>query len=169
MASLNIVQFKQEDHSHLIDELTDLLHSAYKPLAKEGMRYLATHQTADVTLDRLKKGDSFLGFIDGKLIATITLIIDNTNAPSGWYSKPGVFVFSQFAVHPKFQGSGLGSTLMDFIEKYAKEAGANEIALDTSENAHHLIEMYKKRGYRFVEYADWEVTNYRSVILSRTL
>jgi hypothetical protein len=47
--------------------------------------------------------------------------------------------------------------------------GFSEIALDTSERAHHLIQMYEKRGYRFVEYFQWEVTNYRSVVLSKKL
>ncbi len=58
---------------------------------------------------------------------------------------------------------------MDYVEAYAAEEGACEIALDTSEHAHHLISMYQNRGYRFVEYAQWDVTNYRSVVLSKTL
>ena len=32
-----------------------------------------------------------------------------------------------------------------------------------------LITWYERRGYRFVEYCDWEVTNYRSVIHTKTL
>jgi hypothetical protein len=58
---------------------------------------------------------------------------------------------------------------MDFVEHHAACDGAHEMALDTSEHAHHLIEIYKNRGYRFVEYAQWSVTNYRSVVLSKSL
>jgi ribosomal protein S18 acetylase RimI-like enzyme len=69
----------------------------------------------------------------------------------------------------KYQGLGLGKKLMDFVEDYATRVGAREMALDTSEHAHHLISIYKNRGYRFVEYAQWDETNYRSVILSKPL
>ena len=29
--------------------------------------------------------------------------------------------------------------------------------------------MYTKRGYRFIEYSQWDIVNYRSVILSKRL
>ena len=47
--------------------------------------------------------------------------------------------------------------------------GASEIALDTSENAHHLLSYYENRGYRFVEYVQWDEVNYRSKTLSKRL
>lgn len=169
MDSFVIVKFDETKHAHLIEQLTEMLHAAYRPLAEKGMKYLATHQSSDITLKRLKKGDSFLGFIEGELVSTITIVKDDPNEPCGWYQKPEVYFFTQFAVKPKYQGLGLGKRLMDFIENYAITDGAKEIALDTSEHAHHLISMYEKRKYRFVEYAQWGVTNYRSVILSKTL
>jgi len=59
---------------------------------------------------------------------------------------------------------------MDMVENRARALGAAELALDTAEGAHALIERYTKRGYRFVGYADWRPrTNYRSVILSLDL
>ncbi|MBW1796697.1 MAG: GNAT family N-acetyltransferase, partial [Deltaproteobacteria bacterium] len=45
--------------------------------------------------------------------------------------------------------------------------GASELALDTAEQATHLINWYERLGYRFIEYVDWDVTNYRSVIMSK--
>ena len=72
-------------------------------------------------------------------------------------------------VLPEYQNKGIGSLMMDIIETRAKKEGAIEIALDTAEGAAHLIRYYKKRGYRFIEYVNWEVTNYRSVIMSKKL
>jgi len=164
-----ILKFDEAKHCDLIEPLTDLLHAAYRPLAEKGMRYLATHQPPETTLKRLKKGDSFLGFTEGELVSTIIVVKDDPNEPCGWYQNPEVYFFTQFAVKPKYQGLGLGKKLMDFVEEYATSDGAKEMALDTSEYAHHLISIYKKRGYRFVEYAQWSVTNYRSVILSKSL
>ncbi|MCB0356820.1 MAG: GNAT family N-acetyltransferase [Bdellovibrionales bacterium] len=169
LEKFKIVPFDETKHRDLLDELTAMLHAAYRPLAQKGMRYLATHQPAEITLNRLKKGDSFLGFLGERLVSTITVVKEDPNEPCGWYRRPEVFFFTQFAVRPGLQGLGIGSLLMDYIESYAKENGAHEIALDTSEHAHHLISTYSKRNYRFVEYAQWNVTNYRSVILSKNL
>lgn len=169
MDNFKIVKFDEKEHHELIERLTELLHAAYRPLAEKGMRYLATHQPPETTLKRLKKGDSFLGFIDGELVSTITVVKEDPNEPCAWYQKPEVYFFTQFAVKPKHQGLGLGKKLMDFVEEFAMTQGAMEMALDTSEHADHLISTYKNRGYRFIEYAQWKMTNYRSVILSKTL
>jgi len=167
--TFKVEKFCENRHGHLIDSLTDLLHAAYRPLAEKGMRYLATHQPPETTLKRLKKGDSFLGFMNGQLISTITVVKNSPKSRCTWYRNPHVFYFSQFAVKPELQGMGLGRYLMDFVEDYAAAEGALEMALDTSEHADQLISMYKNRGYRFVEYAKWDETNYRSVILSKAL
>jgi GNAT superfamily N-acetyltransferase len=59
--------------------------------------------------------------------------------------------------------------MMSMIEERAKELGAHEIALDTSEHADDLIKMYEKRGYKHVSHVQWGETNYRSVVLSKVL
>ncbi len=41
--------------------------------------------------------------------------------------------------------------------------------MDTSEQATQLIRWYEQQGYRHVGYADWDVTNYRSVVLSKAV
>jgi GNAT superfamily N-acetyltransferase len=63
----------------------------------------------------------------------------------------------------------LGRVLMAQAEEAAVALGAAEVAIDTSEHAHHLIQWYERLGYRLVGDADWDVTNYRSVVLSKTL
>jgi GNAT superfamily N-acetyltransferase len=75
----------------------------------------------------------------------------------------------QFAVHPDWQAQGLGQVLMEHAERAAASIGAREVAVDTSENAVHLIRWYEHQGYRLMGNADWNVTNYRSVVLSKTL
>ena len=44
-----------------------------------------------------------------------------------------------------------------------------ELACDTAEGATHLIALYTKQGFQKVGMADWEGTNYKSVIFSKTL
>ena len=58
---------------------------------------------------------------------------------------------------------------MQFIEEHARKRGVTELACDTSEQATHLIAWYTRLGYRFIEHVKWDVTNYRSVVMSKTL
>ncbi|MCH9031354.1 MAG: GNAT family N-acetyltransferase [candidate division Zixibacteria bacterium] len=99
--------------SDSLEELTEFLHRSYKSLADMGLRYLATHQSA--------------------------------------------------------QRQGVRSLLIERAEELARKDNASEIALDTAEPAMHLIEWYKRIGFRFIEYAESDVTNYCSVIMSKRL
>ncbi|MGE0528309.1 MAG: GNAT family N-acetyltransferase [Bdellovibrionales bacterium] len=169
MSSLQIVPFEPEFHGTLVPSLTQILHLSYSVLAARGMRYHASYQDADVTLERLLEGESYLAFFNDELVGTITLVTSAPSSVCDWYRRPRVFHFGQFAVHPDYQGRGIGSRMMELVETRAFELGAEELALDTAEHADHLIEMYSNRGYRFIEHVQWEITNYRSVILSRHL
>lgn len=152
------------------DELTDLLHRAYKPLADAGMRYLATWQDAAKTRERCLAGECWIGESGGRIVATATLSLPGTAKGTPWFERADVAAFHQFAVEPKLQGSGLGGRVMSLLEERAAALGAKELALDTAEGAAGLIAFYAKRGYRFVEHADWRPdANYLSVVLSKTL
>jgi GNAT superfamily N-acetyltransferase len=152
-----------------VAELTDLLHRAYGALAARGMKYLASHQDQEVTRRRISRGECWLAEADGQIIATVTLRDAAHTKGSPWYDRPEVASFGQFAVDPLWQGRGVGSMLMRWVEERAREKGVVELAADTAEHAEDLIRFYTKRGYRFIEHVRWDVVNYRSVILSKTL
>ncbi len=158
--------------SDSIEELTALLHAAYAPLAEQGMKYLASHQAESVTSNRLRAGESYVAVScnDDRIVGTITFVPpDRTDADCEYYNKPGVSWFQQFAVDPAMQGQGVGSLLMAQVESRATAFQAIEIALDTSEHAHDLIERYKKSGYEIVGAENWDCTNYRSVLMRKVL
>lgn len=165
------VQIRRIAESDSVEDLTELLHRAYKVLADMGFRFFATYQTPEQTQDRINSGECYVGILDGKIIGTVTFYPNprtSANDPE-WYRRPDISYFGQFAVEPSLQRSGLGSRLMDFVENLARERGIAEIALDTAEGAHHLRDYYTRRGYRFIEYVQWDVTNYRSVVMSKEL
>ena len=162
-------RFDPRNDLGLLDEITDLLHRAYRPLLDEGLRYVATHQGPDTTLKRLNAGEGYLGFIGPQLAATITLVPRPYHDDCDWYQRSDVCKFTQFGVCPNHQGVGIGKNIMNRIETRARQLHARELALDTSEKALHLIRMYENWGYRHVGFADWAETNYRSVVLSKTL
>jgi hypothetical protein len=59
--------------------------------------------------------------------------------------------------------------MVDVADRRARELGARELALDTADQAAHLIGLYAHWGFRIVDEAQWDGPNYRSVIMSRCL
>lgn len=47
--------------------------------------------------------------------------------------------------------------------------GARRIAIDTSEHAADLIALYRRRGYEVIDSIRWPETNYRSLIMTKSL
>jgi predicted N-acetyltransferase YhbS len=166
---LSTAEVRRLTDTDSIPELTRLLHRSYGPLAAMGMRFLASHQSDAVTRKRAAGGDCFIAVIDGAIVGTIVFMPAARTDGTPWLDRPEVASLGQFAVEPELQRGGLGVRLMEQVEERAKESGAAEIALDTAEPARHLIEWYEKRGYRLIEYAQWDHTNYRSAIMSKSL
>lgn len=149
-------------------ELTDLLHRAYNSQMDPGLVFFAAHQSEKDTKERAEEGECFVGTLDEKLVATITLY-HGKHLQCAWYAQEGVWFFGQFAVDPTLRNAGLGGALISLIEQHARERGAVEMSLDTAETATNLIAYYNKRGYRPVDHVQWDVVKYRSVILSKRL
>lgn len=152
-----------------VDAITDMLHAAYKPLAEMGLKYHATWQDAETTLFRLTSGIPFVAESENAVVGTVTLYGPSSDTQAEYYGRPKVYHFGQFAVHPNHQRSGIGNQMLAVVESQAIELGANEIALDTSESAIELRQWYTRHGYEDVGSVSWEITNYRSVIMSKRL
>jgi GNAT superfamily N-acetyltransferase len=152
-----------------ISELTKVLNAAYRQLADMGLMYVATWQDDEITRKRIKDTVCWVATDGEKIIGTISYRESKLASGCDWYDQKGVASFGQFGILPDYQKHGIGSAMLDIVERWAKETGADEIACDTAEPATHLRAMYEKRGYRFIQFQDWEVTNYRSVILSKNL
>jgi GNAT superfamily N-acetyltransferase len=152
-----------------IPAITAMLHEAYAPLAAAGMKYWATYQDDATTLHRLTTGHALIAEQAGRIVGTVTLYEPGYREGSDWYHQPGVYAFGQFCVRPSLQRCGLGARMMRTVEDLARAKGAAELACDTAEHAHHLRQWYDRMGYRFIEFAQWDVTNFRSVILSKRL
>jgi predicted N-acetyltransferase YhbS len=149
--------------------LTALLHRAYAGLAAQGLRYMATHQSDEVTRQRLSQGECFVAVADGTILGTILFKDATRTRGCQWYDRSEVACLGQFAVEPSLQANGLGRRMIALAEHRATATGAREIALDTAEPATHLVGWYIRLGYRFIEHAQWSHTNYLSVILSKAL
>lgn len=153
-----------------IEELTLLLHRAYKRLADMGLKYVATHQSPDITRKRIGTGVCLVAERGGRIIGTILYRTPDTPGHSPWLDRPEVAHISQFAVEPELQKQGIGCRLIAAAEERAIADGASELALDTAESAVHLIRFYERLGYRYIEPIDWRPhTNYLSIVMSKAL
>jgi GNAT superfamily N-acetyltransferase len=163
----NNITIRQLCESDSLDDLTELLHRAYKHLADLGLKYVATYQDVDITRKRLKNGTCYIAESDGLIVGTVLYRQPGQAKGCEFYGRPDIAHVSQLGVEPDLQRNGIGAKLMRHCEVIAARDGASELSLDTAESAGHLIEWYERLGYRFVEYIDWEITNYRSVIMSK--
>ncbi len=152
-----------------VSALTELLHQAYGQLARAGFRYLATHQDEAMTRQRLESGHPFVAVLDGLVVGTVTLYPPQPDSPCELYRQSGVYCFGQFGVRPDLQRGGIGRRLVDHLEAAARGLGATQLALDTAEGATHLVQWYERLGFQFAQYVQWDVTNYRSVVMSKPL
>ncbi|MDR0833614.1 MAG: GNAT family N-acetyltransferase [Candidatus Symbiothrix sp.] len=109
---------------------------------KEVVDYFLNWHNEETILIDLNKGNIFLLALDGLYVGTGT---KNENCMSRIY------------ILPEYQGKGLGSMLMDFLEE--------QISLESDvvyiESSYPAYDIYTKRGYASVEYLKEEVENGR--------
>jgi GNAT superfamily N-acetyltransferase len=162
-----MIQVRPYQDGDSLEEITALLHRAYKELADMGLRFVATYQDIETTRQRIEEGLCFVALEDGRIVGTITLYLGGEGCET--YERTGVAHFGQFGIDPEVQGKGIGRMLLQKAEQTAIANGFTEMALDTSEKATHLIDLYRRWGYEVVETVQWDVTNYRSVVMSKRL
>ena len=167
-------------------ELTSLLHQAYAKQVAMGLAPLAGRQDDATTRQRVFSGECYVAVDhqslpdehcptgEGLAVAARQRLagcilfheVEDSKGPP-WFEQKHVASFSQFAVDPGDQGSGVGGMLLDVCERRAREDGATELALSMAEPDQGLLRYYFRRGYRFIEHWKWPYTNYRSAILSK--
>ncbi len=165
-ASIVVRPWREDDD---VLAITHLLHRAYGQLARLGFRYHATWQDAAGTLKRLTDGVPFVAQRAGAIVGTVTLYVPPNVFGCAWYDRGDVACFGQFGVEPELQGRGIGNRLLETVEQETRRRGIANLALDTAEGATQLIAMYARRGYKIVGEAKWDITNYRSVIMNKSM
>lgn len=144
MSLMNIVfNFRLINQSDSIEKINQILRAAYSSLAANGMKYAASHEDIEATRKNIAKGECHLVISNSEIIGCVTIRRPGAELGPAWYSNSGVITFGRFAINPNYQGRGIGSKFLDYIENRARELGAKELALDTSEKATHLSKCMK--------------------------
>jgi tRNA pseudouridine38-40 synthase len=165
----DVVTIRDWRETDSIDDLTALLHRAYAEWTDRGQIFLASHQDVEMTRRRIAAGKCFVAEKHGRIIGTICVYDGTAHTRCEYYTRPGVWHFGQFGIEPALKGSGVGSDLLRYAETYVRMKGAQQMALDTSENAEALLDWYKRRGYVEVGTMTWGVVNYTSKVLAKVM
>jgi GNAT superfamily N-acetyltransferase len=152
-----------------LGELTALLHRAYARLGAMGLNYTAVDQTPAETARRIGDGTCYVATVEGELAGTILLRGTYAENDCTYFTRPGVACAHQFAVDPARQGLGIGRALLRRGEAWARDQGFAELAMDTAEQATHLLDLYTRLGWSDVGRVQWPGKVYRSVVLSKPL
>ncbi len=67
-------------------------------------------------------------------------------------------------VHPSFRRQGIGSHLMDALERYAESEGIERLRLNTQTNLEPALALYKNRGYQISRTKDELVTMQKTLL-----
>ncbi len=95
-----------------VEELTDLLHRAYKPLADKGLNFIATHQSVEYTRNYFRKGECYiLVNPENKICGTIFYYLQTFHDAPEIFKDNDTVLFGKFAVEPSLQKAGIGPAL----------------------------------------------------------
>jgi GNAT superfamily N-acetyltransferase len=146
-----------------------MLHRAFSRIGAMGIPCACMNQPAEVTRQRISRGECFVALRGDQIVGTITLYSPDARSDSKHYRNHRVGTLRQLAVDPRFHGRGIGSALLRLAENWALQRGYLWLALDTPEPADHLIDYYRRQGFGIKERLQFADRRYRSVVFSKAV
>ncbi|MDT3960178.1 GNAT family N-acetyltransferase [Staphylococcus kloosii] len=146
MTNHNIRIAKEQD----AEALQQLMYEAFTPLRELGIDWPSVNADVDDVRRNLIEGTTFVLENEDEIISTITVRYP-------WQSKRRVSIYPfvwWFATKPKYDGQGLGSKLLTYVEEtFLRDTlKAPAITLGTSARKHPwLLGIYEKRGYEIYD------------------
>jgi GNAT superfamily N-acetyltransferase len=143
---MKIIKSKKQDAKEIsllrINTNKKILSKYY---SKKVIKYILNKNTPEYIIKKMKEGSMFCAWNDGKLVGTITLQGDKI---CGVYVKSNII------------GKGIGTKMMDFIERLAKRNGIKTVRLYPSKFA---MDFYKHRGYKITKRSIWSTKSFSIV------
>lgn len=102
---------------------------------------LTLEQAVEVYRRRMRnKVRTFVALIDGRVVGTASLLIEPKFIHDGGVTGH----IEDVAVHPEFQGKGIGAMLVDRLLAESRKEGCYKVILDCAEK---VIPFYEKMGF----------------------
>lgn len=120
-------------------EIARILELAFAPFEIQytPAAYRATVLTPAEIVARLDEGPVWVALLNDGPAATVSALL----------TAEGVYVRSMAAA-PQARGRGLGRSLLDAIELFARDSGAGRLYLSTTPFLHAAIRLYERAGFR---------------------
>ena len=144
------------------DDVVELIHKSFSERRKEGIVFLIT----DITTEDFEKrfsNDTILvaeDETDGKLIGTASIDYRYNRGVKYGYLR-------HLAIHPNFQGKGIGKVLIIEHDKMCIENGCNYCESDTAVNATSSVKSHLKSGQIIVGLKSFAGTDYYSYVFRK--
>jgi len=74
--------------------------------------------------------------------------LEDTWIPDAWQTGSRIGEIESLSVLPKYRGSGLGSELLDALERHLRDRGVRDLVLGVLPGNTDAIRLYERRGYR---------------------
>lgn len=139
-----------------IDDIKDILEivsETIEDMRKEGNpQWNETYPIKEHFLEDINNGHLYVYEINKEVRAFICIneIENKEYQHLVWGQNKQAVVIHRFAVKRKYQRQKLGTKLMLYVEKYAREKGLYYIKVDTNSTNKRMNALFNKLGYRFV-------------------
>lgn len=141
-----------EKYDKEIENLFIELQTYIRDLDKEGYN-IVTEKYGEEYLKIVKKylkeksSKMLLYEENNKIVALIVGIINNEKEETFDFKAPKRGKVTDIVVSKEARGKGIGTILLDAMEKYLEEEGCVDILLDVFAYNENAYEFYKKKGY----------------------
>lgn len=138
------------------EDLTELLHEAFKERLEQGLKFTCSFMTAQEYAEKTKNGTLFVALDNTTqtLLGTVTITtyIDKDSIKYGYHEY--------LAVHPGAKRLGVATLLLEACVSFAKAANCKYLTSDTSCGADSSVKWHVKNGFKIYELESYRSTNY---------
>lgn len=83
------------------------------------------------------------------------------------YKDGDTLYVRKIATLPKYEGRGIGSNNLKYMENYAKEVGCNKVSLDVYNKSKGAISFYIKNGFEII--GEVKSLRFKSLLMSKLI
>jgi ribosomal protein S18 acetylase RimI-like enzyme len=142
---------------NLVGPLWVAVHHQHAETMPELAPYVSDDETWRVRrklyAELLAKPDTLLllAFVDDAAVGyglAHVMPVDDSWIPDTWVTGSRIGEIESLSVLPKYRGSGLGSHLLEQLEKHLSDRGVDDLILGALPGNRDAIRLYQRRGYQ---------------------
>lgn len=125
----------------------DLMKRVIPVMQKDGNdQWDDKYPTADIIRQDINELDLFVLMLDEKIVGAVVInaILPKEYCSIRWKTSPNTYTFHRMMVDPEYQGKGIATAILQFIEKRGINMGMKSLRVDTNENNTKMLALFEK-------------------------